>query len=72
MFIYSLTAFRKSLRRMVFNPGVSSRINSKFLSYVSKRAEVNFLPPHPNGENVDSLEMERQELLEEVKKKEQP
>ncbi len=34
-----------------------------------KRAEVNFLPPHPNGENVDSLEMERQELLEEVKKK---
>ncbi len=34
-----------------------------------KRAGVNILHPHPNGENVDSLEMERQELLEEVKKR---
>ncbi|XP_034545634.1 uncharacterized protein LOC117817198 [Notolabrus celidotus] len=33
-----------------------------------KRAEVNYLPPHPSGESTDSLEMERQELLKEVKK----
>lgn len=31
-----------------------------------KRAEVNYLPPHPSGETSDSLE--RQELLKEVKK----
>ncbi|MEQ2252171.1 hypothetical protein ILYODFUR_018959 [Ilyodon furcidens] len=34
-----------------------------------KRAEVNYLPPHPSGETSESLEMERQELLCEVKKK---
>ncbi|XP_029915206.1 uncharacterized protein LOC115364767 isoform X2 [Myripristis murdjan] len=34
-----------------------------------KRAEVNFLPPHPSGETGDSLEVERQELLSDVKKK---
>ena len=34
-----------------------------------KRAEVNYLPPHPSGETTSSLEMERQELLNEVKKK---
>ncbi|KAI9516495.1 hypothetical protein NQZ68_015997 [Dissostichus eleginoides] len=34
-----------------------------------KRAEVNYLPPHPSGETSDSLEMERVELLNEVKKK---
>lgn len=34
-----------------------------------KRAEVNYLPPHPSGETSDSLEKERQELLNEVKKK---
>lgn len=34
-----------------------------------KRAEVNYLPPHPDGETDNSLEMERQELLLEVKKK---
>ncbi|XP_041924630.1 uncharacterized protein LOC121688822 isoform X1 [Alosa sapidissima] len=33
-----------------------------------KKAEVNYLPPHPSGETSDSLEMERQELLNEVKK----
>ncbi|KAI9541429.1 hypothetical protein NQZ68_029797 [Dissostichus eleginoides] len=32
-----------------------------------KRAEVNYRPPHPSGETSDSLEME--ELLNEVKKK---
>ncbi|MEQ2286072.1 hypothetical protein AMECASPLE_038365 [Ameca splendens] len=34
-----------------------------------KRAQVNYLPPHPSGETSESLEMERQELLCEVKKK---
>ncbi|KAG9275705.1 sterile alpha motif domain-containing protein 3-like isoform X2 [Astyanax mexicanus] len=34
-----------------------------------KRAEVNYLPPHPSGETSNSLEKERQELLYEVKKK---
>ncbi|KAJ8279101.1 hypothetical protein COCON_G00061670 [Conger conger] len=34
-----------------------------------KKAEVNYLPPHPSGETSNSLEMERQELLNEVKKK---
>ena len=34
-----------------------------------KRAEVNYLPPHPSGETSDSLEIERQELLNEIKKK---
>ncbi|KAK0135546.1 hypothetical protein N1851_028591 [Merluccius polli] len=33
-----------------------------------KRAEVNFLPPYPSGETNDSLERDRQELLNEVKK----
>lgn len=33
-----------------------------------KRAEVNYLPPHPSGETSASLEMERQELLKEIKK----
>ncbi|XP_048868837.1 uncharacterized protein LOC125741668 isoform X1 [Brienomyrus brachyistius] len=35
----------------------------------AKKAEVNYLPPHPSGETNDTLEMERQELLSEVKKK---
>lgn len=34
-----------------------------------KRAEVNYLPPHPQGETTESLEKIRQELLEDVKKK---
>lgn len=34
-----------------------------------KRAEVNYLPPHPSGENDDSLEILRQELLDDVKMK---
>lgn len=34
-----------------------------------KRAEVNYLPPHPIGETTDSLEMVRQDLLQEVQKK---
>ncbi|XP_072550640.1 uncharacterized protein [Salminus brasiliensis] len=34
-----------------------------------KSAEVNYLPPHPSGETSSSLERERQELLNEVKKK---
>lgn len=34
-----------------------------------RKAEVNYLPPHPSGETKDSLEVERQELLNEVKKK---
>ncbi len=34
-----------------------------------KRAEVNYLPPRPSGETSDTLELERQELLNEVKKK---
>ncbi|XP_047661733.1 uncharacterized protein LOC113646527 isoform X2 [Tachysurus fulvidraco] len=35
----------------------------------TRRAEVIYLPPHPSGETKDSLEVERQELLSEVKKK---
>ncbi|KAL7826197.1 hypothetical protein SRHO_G00339350 [Serrasalmus rhombeus] len=34
-----------------------------------KKAEVNYLPPHPFGETEESLEMERLDLLSEVKKK---
>ncbi|XP_041824838.1 uncharacterized protein LOC121629270 [Melanotaenia boesemani] len=34
-----------------------------------KRAEVNYLPPHPSGETNDSLEILRQELLNDVKMK---
>ncbi|XP_046880477.1 sterile alpha motif domain-containing protein 3-like isoform X2 [Hypomesus transpacificus] len=34
-----------------------------------KRAEVNYLPPHPSGETSNTLEMERLQLLNEVKKK---
>lgn len=34
-----------------------------------KKAEVNYLPPHPVGENKDTLEKERLELVEEIKKK---
>ncbi|XP_041824554.1 uncharacterized protein LOC121629095 isoform X3 [Melanotaenia boesemani] len=34
-----------------------------------KRAEVNYLPPHPSGETSDSLEILRQELLNDVKMK---
>lgn len=34
-----------------------------------KKAEVNYLPPHPVGENEDTLEKERLELVNETKKK---
>ncbi|XP_073330048.1 uncharacterized protein [Pagrus major] len=34
-----------------------------------KKAEVNYLPPHPAGENQDTLELERLELINEMKKK---
>ncbi|KAJ8359217.1 hypothetical protein SKAU_G00157420 [Synaphobranchus kaupii] len=34
-----------------------------------KKAEVNYLPPHPVGENEDTLEKERLELVDEMKKK---
>ncbi|CAL9685463.1 unnamed protein product [Knipowitschia caucasica] len=34
-----------------------------------KKAEVNYLPPHPVGENQETLDKERLELLDEVKKK---
>lgn len=34
----------------------------------AKKAEVNNLPPHPVGENQGSLEKERLELIDEVKK----
>lgn len=34
-----------------------------------KIAEVNYLTPHPSGETSNSLEMEKQELLNKVKKK---
>lgn len=34
-----------------------------------KKAEVNYLPPHPIGESQDTLEEERLQLLDEVKKK---
>ncbi len=33
-----------------------------------KKAEVNYLPPHPVGENQDTLEKERLELVDEMKK----
>lgn len=34
-----------------------------------KKAEVNYLPPHPVGENQDSLEKDRLALISEMKKK---
>jgi len=34
-----------------------------------KKAEVNYLPPHPQGETIESLEKERMELLCEVMKR---
>lgn len=34
-----------------------------------KRAEVNYLPPHPQGKTIESLEKERVELLCEVIKR---
>ncbi|XP_051519995.1 uncharacterized protein LOC127421196 isoform X1 [Myxocyprinus asiaticus] len=34
-----------------------------------KKAEVNYLPPHPHGETDETLEKERVELLNEVKKR---
>lgn len=33
------------------------------------KAEVNYLPPHTVGEDQDSLEKDRPELIKEVKKK---
>ena len=35
----------------------------------AKKAEVNYLPPHPQGETCESLEKEREELLSEVMKR---
>nr|XP_020469067.1 uncharacterized protein LOC109967668 [Monopterus albus] len=35
----------------------------------AKKAEVNYLPPHPIGENQDTLEKGRLELINEVQKK---
>lgn len=34
-----------------------------------KKSEVNYLPPHPQGETEESLEHERVELLSEVRKR---
>uniref|UniRef100_A0A8C6Q7E0 Uncharacterized protein n=1 Tax=Nothobranchius furzeri TaxID=105023 RepID=A0A8C6Q7E0_NOTFU len=34
-----------------------------------KKAEVNYLPPHPSGESKETLERERLELVEETKKR---
>ena len=34
-----------------------------------KKSEVNYLPPHPQGETEESLENERVELLNEVRKR---
>lgn len=34
-----------------------------------KRADVNYFPPHPSGETSNSLEIVRQELPNEVKKR---
>ncbi|KAF7225070.1 transcript variant X3 [Nothobranchius furzeri] len=34
-----------------------------------KKAEVNYLPPHPSGESEETLERERLELVEETKKR---
>uniref|UniRef100_A0A803K3W8 Uncharacterized protein n=1 Tax=Xenopus tropicalis TaxID=8364 RepID=A0A803K3W8_XENTR len=34
-----------------------------------KKAELNYLPPHPHGESFESLENEQKALLDEVKKK---
>ncbi|KAL0191994.1 hypothetical protein M9458_010290, partial [Cirrhinus mrigala] len=34
-----------------------------------RKAEVNYLPPYPAGENQDSLDQERVQLLTEVKKR---
>ena len=52
-----------SLKRRISEEGSSKGIKKP------KRAEVNYLPPLPLGETEDSLEKERVDLLQEVKKK---
>lgn len=52
-----------SLRRRTSAEGSSKGIKKP------KKAEVNYLPPLPLGETEDSLEKERLDLLQEVKKK---
>ncbi|XP_028445551.1 uncharacterized protein LOC114563006 [Perca flavescens] len=62
---YKMANYRSKMRRLDVPGEKNPAKNCKR----PKRAEVNYLPPHPSGETNNSLEMERQELLNEVKKK---
>lgn len=42
---------------------------AKFSLKKSRRAEINFLPDHPEGQTNETLEEERLEMIEEMKKK---
>uniref|UniRef100_A0A3B3RUC4 PB1 domain-containing protein n=1 Tax=Paramormyrops kingsleyae TaxID=1676925 RepID=A0A3B3RUC4_9TELE len=53
-----------SLKRKQPNDRVPSKNVKK-----PKKAELNYLPPHPHGESLESLENEQKALLDEIKKK---
>ncbi|OCT86383.1 hypothetical protein XELAEV_18020065mg [Xenopus laevis] len=53
-----------SLKRKEPNDRVPSKNVKK-----PKKAELNYLPPHPHGESLESLENEQKALLDEIKKK---
>ncbi|GAA6102384.1 uncharacterized protein LOC113651411 [Tachysurus ichikawai] len=73
---YKMANYHSKLRkREIPCPAVNiNSLRSKLLKNPAKyckrprKVEVNYLPPHPSGETEDSLEVERQELLNEVKK----
>lgn len=65
--------YRSKLRRLgcpelVVNTASSKTAAAKDVKK-PRKAEVNYLPPYPTGESKQSLEKERQDLLSEVKKK---
>ncbi|KAF6725094.1 Sterile alpha motif domain-containing protein 3 [Oryzias melastigma] len=75
---YKMANFRSKLRKRKvpcpeldinsFHGKTHNRTSPKIYKK-PKRAEVNYLPPHPSGETVETLELIRKELLEDVKKK---
>ncbi|KAF7641023.1 hypothetical protein LDENG_00299090, partial [Lucifuga dentata] len=65
---YKIADYRSKMRGVKYEKKISCEKNPAKNCKRLKRAEVNYLPPHPSGETSSSLEMERQELLGKVKK----
>ncbi|KAL6477454.1 hypothetical protein MHYP_G00132890 [Metynnis hypsauchen] len=70
---YKMGNYRSKLRSLGCPELVVNSVTSKTTAPKTvkkpRKAEVNYLPPHPTGECRESLKKEREDLLTEVKKK---